>query len=79
MPFPMSDDRLIAAMSRIERALSRLESLQPPPPAPTLGLGEEQVPAAVHRRLHERNAQLRRQVENAVRRIDRLLAADEAA
>jgi len=78
MPFPMSDDRLIAAMSRIERALSRLESLQPPP-APTLGLGEEQVPAAVHRRLHERNAQLRRQVENAVRRIDRLLAADEAA
>ena len=66
-------------MDRLERALSRLETVQLPAAAPSLGLDEDHVPVAVHRRLHERNALLRRQVENAVRRIDRLLATEEAA
>jgi hypothetical protein len=76
----MADDRFILAIGRLERALSRIESVrQPPPTPPTLALAEDQVSTAVHQRLHERNAQLRRQVEQAVRRIDVLLAADEAA
>ena len=76
----MADDRLILAIDRLESALSRIESVKqtmPPPPVPSLA--GDQVSTAVHQRLHERNTQLRRQVERAVRRIDVLLAADEAA
>ncbi len=74
----MSDDRLMTAIGRLERALSRIETLQQNLPALPLGLGEDQVSAAVHRRLHDRNTVLRRQVESAVRRIDRLLSEGEA-
>jgi hypothetical protein len=76
----MADDRLTLAIDRLERALARIESAKPSVPPPSSpALVENHVSAAVHQRLHERNTVLRRQVEQAVRRIDLLLASDEAA
>jgi hypothetical protein len=67
IPEAMSEQRALAAIERIERALVRLEAAaerQPPGPRPEPEL----------RRLREVHEALRGRVEGAIEQIDRLLA-----
>ena len=66
MPTLMPDERAILAISRIERALARIEAAaeRSPPPG-----NDEELEA-----LRLRHQSLREKVEGAVSQIDRLLA-----
>ena len=68
----MSEERALAAIDRIERALARIEAAaerasSAPSPEPEL------------RQLREVHEALRSRVEGAIEQIDRLLVAAEAA
>ncbi|MBV8685734.1 MAG: hypothetical protein JOZ90_05890 [Alphaproteobacteria bacterium] len=64
----MGDERVLAAVGRIERALARLEAAADRSPAPGPADGEL-------RRAHET---LKGKVEQAIARIDRLLASADS-
>jgi hypothetical protein len=70
MPWPMADERALAAISRIERALARIESASSRPrPAPIAD--SEDL-----RQLRDVHQALRAKVEGAIGQIDRLLEAE---
>lgn len=70
MPWPMADERALAAISRIERALARIESASSRPrPAPAAD--SEDL-----RQLRDVHQALRAKVEGAIGQIDRLLEAE---
>jgi hypothetical protein len=65
----MSDDRLITAIGRLERALSRIEARGTlPPRAPS-------VPQTAHDGLPERHRLLQSRTRAAIERLDRLIAS----
>jgi hypothetical protein len=66
----MKDERALAAMRRIERAISRIEAAagKAPPPRDDQEL----------RQLREVHQALRGKVEGAISQIDRLLATEES-
>ena len=71
IPEAMSDERALAALDRIDRAVARIEAAAErqaatPRPEPEL------------RRLREVHEALRGRVEGAIEQIDRLLATAEA-
>lgn len=68
MPWPMADERALYAISRIERALARIESAAQQ--APARDDGELNA-------LRNANQALRGKVQSAIAQIDRLLAANE--
>jgi hypothetical protein len=66
----MADERALAAISRIERALARIESASSRPrPAPA-------VDSEDLRQLRDVHQALRAKVEGAIGQIDRLLEAE---
>jgi hypothetical protein len=65
----MSEERALAAIARIERALARIESASERQPAPR---AEPEL-----RQLREVHEALRGRVEGAIAQIDRLLATAE--
>ena len=67
----MGDEKAQAAITRIERALARIEAASSRPPSMAAG-GD--AAAAELRRAHEA---LRGKVEGAVAQLDRLLAGSE--
>ena len=70
IPEAMSEERALAAVERIERAIARIEvAAQQQPSAPN------QEPEL--RRLREVHEALRGRVEGAIEQIDRLLATAE--
>ena len=65
----MSDDRLITAIGRLERALSRIEAKQTSVPrAPETG-------QHAYASLEERHQRLRTRTQAAIDRLDRLIGA----
>ena len=72
VPIPgfMSEERALAAIDRIERALARIEAAAGRPPAPQDN-GEL-------RRLQQAHQALRGRVEGAIAQIDRLLETETA-
>ena len=68
MPWRMADERALHAISRIERALARIESAAQQ--APARDDGELNA-------LRNANQALRGKVQSAIAQIDRLLAANE--
>ena len=66
----MSDERALAAIARIERALARIEAAAERRPEPARQDGEL-------RQLREVHEALRGRVESAIGQIDRLLATAE--
>jgi len=71
----MTDERLILAIGRIERALSRIESsdLASRPPAPELHALQQR-----YDRLNERHLRLRARANEAVDQLGLLLEAPRA-
>jgi hypothetical protein len=67
----MTDDRLITAIGRLERALSRIEAKGVSPALPEAPLAKDLE------RLQQRHLLLRKRTQSVVERLDRLL--DEAA
>lgn len=68
----MTDASLSAALARLDRAVSRLESYRPAPrTAPGL--------AEAHARLEERHKRLRARVQETIERLDALIADGGAA
>lgn len=67
----MTDRRLILALGRLERALSRVEAGIESAPPP---FGHDESEALF--RLAERHRTLREATESAIERIDRLLGSD---
>jgi hypothetical protein len=67
----MSEERALAAIERIERAIARIEAS--PPPQPSAPSQEPEL-----RRLRETHQALRGRVEGAIEQIDRLLATAES-
>lgn len=67
MPLVMPDDRSLAAIARIERALARIESASAKAPAPAANDGELNELRDVHHALRDK-------VGDAIAQIDRLLA-----
>ena len=61
----MADERALAAVARIERALARIES------------AAGRAPAASDKRLEDAHRTLRSRVEGAIGQIDRLLETGE--
>lgn len=72
----MADDRIIVAIGRIERALSRLERIAESP-APTAQSAGASAPG--HDRLVERHAALRAETESTIATLDRLIANLDSA
>jgi hypothetical protein len=69
MPSPMADERALAAISRIEQALARIEAvLSRPRPA---AADPEEL-----RQLRDVHQALRTKVEGAIGQIDRLLETE---
>ena len=67
----MADERALAAISRIERALARIEAVSSrPKPAPAAVDSDEL------RQLRDVHQSLRMKVEGAIGQIDRLLEAE---
>jgi hypothetical protein len=66
----MADERALAAISRIERALARVEAAAARP-RPVGGADSEEL-----RQLRDVHQGLRAKVEGAIGRIDRLLEAE---
>jgi hypothetical protein len=66
----MADQRALAAIDRIERAIARIAAAAARPAAPA---GDDEL-----RRLREAHAALRGRVEGAIGQIDRLLDTAEA-
>lgn len=66
----MSDDRIITAIGRIERALSRIE-------ARSGSLSGEKADDS--KMLEERHRQLRARTQSAIDRLDRLIGANGTA
>jgi hypothetical protein len=71
----MSEERALAALERIDRALARIEAAAARPPAPSPASDAEPE----LRRLREVHEALRGRVEGAIEQIDRLLAASAPA
>jgi hypothetical protein len=71
----MTDERLILAIGRIERALSRIESRDLAPRAPDPGLSELQQR---YDRLDERHRRLRARANEAVDQLGLLLETPRA-
>ena len=70
MPWPMPDERALAAIRRIEQALVRIEAAATrPKPAPAADSDDL-------RQLREVHHALRSKVEGAIGQIDRLLDAE---
>jgi len=70
MPWPMADERALAAIRRIEQALVRIEAASSrPKPAPAMDSDELRQLRDVHQALRSR-------VEGAIGQIDRLLEAE---
>lgn len=63
----MENERVISAIGRIERALSRIESTKSNAPTP-----------APDEALEQRHAALREEMQQAIRTIDGLIAKQEA-
>ena len=68
----MSDERLVLAIGRLERALARIEALPSPPPA------SESVSRAAHVALEARHRRLRDSTATALQGIDRLIGGAPA-
>ena len=68
MPWRMADERALHAISRIERALARIESAA----QQALARDDGELNA-----LRNANQALRGKVQSAIAQIDRLLAANE--
>lgn len=68
----MSEDRLILAIGRMERALARVEAAAANPAAPAV----ETNPAdrAAYRSLQDRHDRLKRRVETAIAALDGIIA-----
>ncbi|RJF85351.1 hypothetical protein [Sphingomonas cavernae] len=66
----MSEDRLILAIGRLERALSRVEAAAARPAEQSRGDESE----AALQSLSERHDKLKRQVESAIGALDQLIA-----
>ena len=69
----MADQRALAAISRIEQALARIEAVASRPAAPAPGESN----AEELERLREAHQALRRRVTGAIGQIDQMLAAGE--
>jgi hypothetical protein len=70
MPWPMPDERALAAIRRIEQALVRIEAAATrPKPAPAADSDDLSQLRDVHQALRDR-------VEGAIGQIDRLLDAE---
>jgi hypothetical protein len=70
MPWPMADERALAAIRRIEQALVRIEAASTrPKPAPAADSDDL-------RQLRDVHQALRARVEGAIGQIDRLLEAE---
>ena len=72
----MADDRALAALRRLERALARIEAAADrpaPAPAPTASAASED-----YARLKEAHDSLRRRVAGAIGQIDQLIDAEGA-
>lgn len=69
----MSEEGLILAIGRLERALARVEAsaAKPAPPAPPV---EDSDAQAALLSLAERHDKLKQQVETAITALDRLIA-----
>jgi hypothetical protein len=65
MPASMSDDRLMSALSRIDQALARLESVR--------------MPAGGDPALQAKHDALKAETRAAIGELDRLIAATKAA
>lgn len=68
----MADQRALDAVSRIERALARIEAAGSRPDMPS-----DPTDSEAYRRLHAAHDSLRAKVAGAVGEIDRLVAAGE--
>jgi hypothetical protein len=69
MPSAMADERALAAISRIEQALARIEAVLSRPRPPAADSGEL-------RQLRDVHHALRMKVEGAIGQIDRLLETE---
>lgn len=63
----MSDPSLTDALARLDRAVSRLERIEPSPPAPTAGI------AMAYAELDERHGLLRLRIQETIERLDALI------
>jgi len=70
MPPSMADERALAAISRIEQALARIETVLARPKPPPADSGELNQLRDVHHAL-------RTKVEGAIGQIDRLLETEQ--
>ena len=71
----MSDDRLITAIGRIERALSRIEARS----GSLSGEKADDSKILEAKLLEERHRQLRARTQSAIDRLDRLIGANGTA
>lgn len=69
----MADQRALDAISRIERALARIEAAASRPAAPAASAQDDEG----YQRLHEAHATLRARVAGAIGEIDRMIANGE--